>query len=66
MEYLGRVKVLERLNTLIDYVALVNVLEDIGLDHLVQITVQKLKYQVDVFVVLGLQHVEETNYVIVI
>ena len=59
MQQLARVHVLERPEELVHDVLLVHVLQDVGTDHGVQVGLHVLKDQVQVAVVLGLEHVQQ-------
>mmetsp|Transcript_69371 Transcript_69371/g.187542 ORF Transcript_69371/g.187542 Transcript_69371/m.187542 type:complete len:334 (-) Transcript_69371:17-1018(-) len=65
MEHLARVHVLQRLQQLVDDVLLVNVLQDVGTDDGVQIRLHVVADEVDVQIIVRLQHVEEPDDVLV-
>jgi len=55
------VHVFQTLEHLVDYVLFVDVFEDVGADHSMQVRVHKVKHQVDVTVVFSSHHVLQTN-----
>ena len=65
MEQTSRVHVLERFEQLIDNVLLVDILKDIAADRRVQVGLHELEDDIDIAVVLRLQHVGHDNNVLV-
>jgi hypothetical protein len=57
VKQVGRVHVLEALEDLVHDVLLVNVFEDIGSNDGVQVGVHEVKYQVNIAVVFGTDHI---------
>jgi len=53
----GRVQKQERFESLVHDVLLVRLLENVGADHRVQVRLHVLKYEVDVLVVVRLEHI---------
>jgi hypothetical protein len=58
------VHVLDALHDLVYYVAFMNILQNVGLDHRVQIGLHVVENQVDVSVVLGSDHILKPNNVV--
>ena len=56
---MGAVHVLERLEQLVHDVLLVDLLQDVGPDHCVQVCLHVVKDKVDVLVILSLDHVQQ-------
>lgn len=48
-------------NLLVDDVLLVNILQQVGTDHCVQIRLHKVKHQVEVLIVFGTDYGEECD-----
>lgn len=65
MQQVGRVHVLETLQALVDDVLLVDVLQNVGSDHSMQVCVHEVEHQVDVPVVLSSDYVLKSNDVLV-
>lgn len=65
MEQVGGMHVLEAFQALVNNVLLVNIFQDIGSDHCVQVGVHKVEYQVDVAIILGSHHILQSNNVFV-
>jgi hypothetical protein len=59
------VHVLDALHDLVYYVAFMNILQNVGLDHGVQVGLHVVKNQVDVSVVLRSDHILKPNNVVV-
>lgn len=55
---------LEALEVLIDDVLLVNVLQNVGPDHCMQIGVHEIEDQVDITIVFSSNHVLQSNYIL--
>ena len=64
VEQVAGVHVLETLKHLVDYVLLVDILENVRPNHRVQIRVHEVKHQVYVPVILGPYHVLESDNVL--
>ena len=65
MKQVGRVHVFKALEDLVHDVLLVNVFKDIGSNDGVQVGVHEVKYQVNVAVVFGTDHILQNNDVLV-
>lgn len=65
MEKIGRVHVLQTLETLVNDVLLVYVLENVCSNDRVQVSVHKVEHEVDVAIVLGSDCVLQSNDVLV-
>ena len=65
MKQVGRVHVLQTLETLVYDVLLVNILKNVSSNNRVQISVHEVEHEVDVAIVLGSDCVLQTNDVLV-
>mmetsp|Transcript_27717 Transcript_27717/g.73215 ORF Transcript_27717/g.73215 Transcript_27717/m.73215 type:complete len:454 (+) Transcript_27717:27-1388(+) len=65
VEHLPGVHVLQRLEQLVDDVLLVDLLEDLGADDRVQVGLHEVADQIDVLVIVGLEHVQQPHNVLV-
>lgn len=64
MQQISRVHELETLQVLVDNVLLVDVFEDVGADHSMQVCVHEVEYQVDIAVIFSANYVLEANNVL--
>mmetsp|Transcript_33887 Transcript_33887/g.100659 ORF Transcript_33887/g.100659 Transcript_33887/m.100659 type:complete len:438 (+) Transcript_33887:197-1510(+) len=65
VQHRPRVHVLQRLEQLVDDVLLVDLLKDLGADDGVQVGFHEVADQIDVLVVVGLEHVQQPHNVLV-
>lgn len=59
MKELGRVNVLEGAEDLVHDILLVNLLQNVCADHRMKIRFHELKYEINVLIVLSLEHIQQ-------
>ena len=53
MQQIGRVQILQALKILVDDILFVNIFQDVGPNHCVQVRVHEIKHQVNVTVIFS-------------
>ncbi len=58
VQNIGRVQVLQTFHDLVDYVLLMNFLQDVRSDHSMQVDLHRIEHQIDISVVLRTDHIQ--------
>ena len=65
MKNISRVEILETFQYLVDDVLFVDVFENVSSDDSVHVDFHGIEYQVNIFIVLGSDYIEQSDYVLV-